>query len=80
MSQKEKYKKVFIESFGINESELNDDLKYNTIDAWDSVGHMSLIALLEDTFEIQLEMDEIIDFSSYSKGMEILSNHGIKLN
>ncbi len=78
MSKKEQYKNVFIESFGVKESDLNDDLKYNTIDAWDSVGHMSLIACLEDTFEIQLEMDEIIDFSSYTKGMEILSNHGIK--
>jgi len=77
MTQKEKYNEVFIESFGISESELNDELKYNTIPAWDSVGHMSMIAEIEDKFEIMLEMDEIIDFSSYSRGKEILEKHGV---
>lgn len=78
MDNKEKYSKVFIESFGIKESELGENLEYNSISAWDSVGHMSLIAQLEDEFEIMLEMDEIIDFSSYNKGMEILLKHGIE--
>ena len=80
MTQKEKYNEVFIESFGISESELNDELKYNTIPAWDSVGHMSMIAEIEDKFEIMLEMDEIIDFSSYSRGKEILEKHSIDFN
>ena len=48
-------------------------LKYTDIPAWDSVGHMTLIAAIEDAFDIMMETDDIIDLSSYEKGMEILT-------
>tara|TARA_Y100000768_G_scaffold388461_1_gene384502 strand:- start:8210 stop:8449 length:240 start_codon:yes stop_codon:yes gene_type:complete len=79
VSNLEKYNKVFIETFDISDGSLSDDLEYNSIPAWDSVGHMSMIAELEDVFEITLEMDEIIDFSSLGKGKEILSKHGVDI-
>ena len=66
-------------AFNINDAALGPDLKYNAIPEWDSIGHMALIADLEDTFEISLEMDDIIDFSSYEKGKDILKNYGIDL-
>ena len=78
MDNTQKYNHVFMESFSINEDMLNSDLLYNTIEAWDSVGHMSLIATLEDAFDIMLEMDDIVDFSSYERGFEILAKYGIQ--
>ena len=57
-----------------------ENLKYNEIAEWDSIGHMQMIAELEDAFEIEFEMDDIIDFSSYNKGFEILEKYGIKIN
>ena len=30
-------------------------------------------------FDIEFEMDDIIDFSSYQKGFEILAKYGIEL-
>ena len=80
MDSKEKYDGVFIESFSIDANKLNDKLEYNSIEAWDSIGHMQMIAELEDAFEIELEMDDIINFSSYNKGMEILVKYGIEVN
>ena len=62
MDNKQKYDQAFIESFSISENVLGDELEYNSIQEWDSVGHMSLIAELEDAFEIMMEMDDIIDF------------------
>ena len=79
MSNKEKYNQVFMESFSLDESTLNDKLEYNTIPEWDSIGHMSLIASLEDTFDIMLEIDDVIDFSSYNKGKEILKKYEIEV-
>ena len=38
---------------------------------------MTLIGLLEDTFDIAMDMDDIIDFSSYTKGYEILEKYGV---
>ncbi len=76
MSTLERYKKVFVETFEIEESILND-LKYQDIEQWDSLGHMSMIAALEDEFEIMFEMDDIIDFSSFKKGIETLKKYEV---
>ena len=78
MNNKQKYDQAFIESFSISESALDDNLMYNSIPEWDSVGHMGMIAELEDVFEIMMEMDDIIDFSSYKKGLELVAKYGIK--
>lgn len=80
MTNKEKYDQAFIESFSINQDTLNDALEYSSIEEWDSVGHMILIGILEDTFEISMDMDDIIDFSSYKKGFEILTKYGVSLD
>tara|TARA_Y100001968_G_C19212342_1_gene645393 strand:+ start:376 stop:612 length:237 start_codon:yes stop_codon:yes gene_type:complete len=76
MGTTERYKKVFIDTFEIEEAIL-DELKYQDIPQWDSLGHMSMIGALEDEFEIMLEMDDIIDFSSFKKGIETLEKYGI---
>lgn len=78
MTNLEKYNEVFCKTLEITEDKLNG-LQYQQIDMWDSVGHMSLVANLEDAFDIMMETDDIIDFSSYEKGKEILSaNYGIQ--
>ena len=77
MNNKQKYDQSFMESFSIDESVLGDDLLYNSIPEWDSVGHMSMVAGLEDAFDIMLEMDDIIDFSGYKKGFEIIVKYGV---
>ena len=79
MSNLEKYNEAFTTTFEIGEEQLQG-LKYQDIAAWDSVGHMSLIAALEDAFDIMMETDDIIDLSSYEKGKEILAkdDYGVK--
>ena len=78
MGNKIKYNTAFTESFGIDESAL-DDLEFESILEWDSVGHMGLIAEIEEAFDIELEMDDVIDFGSYVKGKEILKKYNIKI-
>ncbi|MBR1986884.1 MAG: acyl carrier protein [Mogibacterium sp.] len=72
MTNIEKYNNAFMESFEISAEDL-PGLKYQDIDTWDSVGHMTLIAALEEAFDIMMDTDDIIDLSSYEKGQEILS-------
>lgn len=74
MTNLEKYNAAFCESLNVKEGQLVD-LKYQGVPDWDSVGHMSLMAAIEDAFDIMMEMDDIIDFSSYEKGKEILSSN-----
>ena len=73
MSNLEEYKKVFIDSLSIDDKKFKQDLKFNEIPEWDSIGHMTLISGLEESFSITFETDDIIDFSSFKKGQEILS-------
>ena len=78
MSNLAKYNTVFIEALEVSEEQL-ENLKYLDVVAWDSVGHMGLIAELEDVFEIELDTDDIIDFSSYQVGKDILKKYSVEL-
>jgi len=78
MTNFEKYINVFTETFGITADETKD-LKYQSIEEWDSIGHMGLVANIEDSFNIMLDADDIIDFSSFGKGIEILKKYTIEL-
>lgn len=77
MSNRDKYDQAFLESFGIERAALTQQLQYQSIPQWDSVGHMSLIAALEDAFGIMMEMDDIVDFGSYLTGIETLKKYGV---
>ena len=77
MNNLETYKRIFIETLEIQEEQLQG-LEYQGIETWDSIGHMSLMASIEDTFQIMLDMDDIIDFSSFEKGKEILRKYDVE--
>jgi len=79
MSNREKYVRAFTESLSVGEAEL-PGLAYQAITTWDSVGHMGLIAALEDAFDIYFEMDDILDLSSFEKGMEILLKYDVQIS
>ena len=65
-------------SFSIEESALEGNLEYQQIEEWDSIGHMGLVAEIESIFDINLDFNDIVDLSSYNKGMELLtSNYGV---
>ena len=72
MNNCEKYLQAFVEAFGVTADQAAT-LKYQDIAAWDSVGHMGLVARLEEAFGIMMEPDDIVDLSSFEKGKEILS-------
>ena len=77
MSNLEKYKSIFKESFQ-HEGDV-EQLEYQGIPDWDSVGHMQLMAALEDAFGIELDVDDIIDFSSFKKGITILAKYKVEI-
>ncbi|WP_036214754.1 acyl carrier protein [Lysinibacillus sphaericus] len=79
MSNIEKYNEIMMECFEIEQERLTAELVYNSIEQWDSVGHMALIAELEDAFDIMIDTEDVIDFSSYEKGKEILAKYDVEL-
>lgn len=78
MSNLEKYNEIFCKNLQVTADQL-PELKYQGVELWDSVGHMTLMAALEDAFDIMLDTDDIIDFSSYEKGKEILKKYDVEI-
>lgn len=76
MTSLEKLTSVFAETFGIKPEEVNG-LEYQGVEQWDSVGHMTLVAAIEDAFDIALDTDDIIDMSSFEKAQELLQKYNI---
>ena len=76
---KEKLRNCFCQALGISPDLVTENLSYNTISEWDSVGHMGMIAAVEETFNITMETDDIVDLSSYTKGKEILHKYGVNV-
>ena len=77
MKNKNKYIEIFIKSFSIDKKKFNEKIKYNDIPEWDSIGHMTLMSDLEEGFNISIDTDDIIDFSSFKKGIQILKKYKV---
>ncbi|MFM2486769.1 acyl carrier protein [Celerinatantimonas yamalensis] len=69
---------VFASALAIDAAQISDNLHYQGIPQWDSVAHMQLIAALEDSYDVMLDTDDIIDLSSFSKAREILAKYGVQ--
>ncbi len=78
MTNLEKYKKIFAQTLEINEDQLTG-LTYQSVPAWDSVGHMMLISSLENAFDTIFDTADIIDFNSFERGIEILKKYGVQI-
>ena len=72
MTNLEQYNRAFMLNFRLKEEDLSG-LEYMGIIQWDSVGHMDLIADIESAYGIQMDMKDVLDLSTYEKGLKILS-------
>lgn len=73
----QKLQQAFATALAVDLALITDDLAYNSIPQWDSTAHMLLIAELENSFNLLLNTDDIIDMSSVAKAREILTRHGV---
>tara|TARA_B100001093_G_C26320395_1_gene797430 strand:+ start:237 stop:476 length:240 start_codon:yes stop_codon:yes gene_type:complete len=78
MTNNEKLITCFEDALNINRDIVIDSLKYQGIPQWDSIAHMSLVAKIEDQFEIMLETEEILDMSSVLQIKKILKKYDLK--
>lgn len=76
MTNLEKYTKVFMDVFEAEEDKVKK-FAFKQVQGWDSIGHLSLIASLEEAFDIELEPEEILSIRSFDSGIEILKTKSI---
>ena len=77
MTNLERYNQIFMEVFSVEESQLGAEFDSQHVDGWDSVRQLSLTTAMEDTFDIMLDAEDIIDFNSYEVGKVILAKYEI---
>ncbi|MED3781068.1 acyl carrier protein [Heyndrickxia sporothermodurans] len=80
MSNLERYNNIFKDIFQVKEIDLNKDFQFQTVEKWDSITHMSLITILEDSFDIFFETEDILNYGSYENGIEILKKYGVSFD
>ena len=79
MENLEKYNNAFVQVFGAKLEDLNDGYGKETVDEWDSVHQLSLIAEFVEAFDIMFDPEDIMDMTSYAKGKELLKKYEVEL-
>lgn len=80
MTNLEKYNDILKRDLKVTDADLNDErLKYNRTPNWDSVGHVEMVADMEEAFGIQFETVDIMAFSNYTAGLNILRDLGVDI-
>lgn len=79
MTNLEKLNNIFCEVFSVDVSALNADFNKDSVDSWDSIHQLSLTSGVEDEFDIMLDAEDILGFSSYENAKEILMKYDITI-
>jgi len=74
----EKVRQAFAEALDLPAGANIEALEIGRDPHWDSVGHMALVAELENRFGIMLETEDMIGMSSYANVLEILRRYGVE--
>ena len=77
MALNDRLRRVFVDTLELTPSVDVEELKYRDIDAWDSLGHMSLVAAIEDEIDVQLDTEQVIDMSSFKVAVDMLRGMGV---
>lgn len=79
MTNIEKYNNIFMDVFQVEESRLDASFTKDNVEGWDSVKQLSLTSTIEDEFDLLLDPEDIIGFTSYEAGKTILGKNGVEL-
>ncbi|HEX6499585.1 MAG TPA: acyl carrier protein [Micromonosporaceae bacterium] len=77
MALTERLRNVFVETLELGDDVDVENLKYRDIEQWDSLGHMTLVAAIEDEFDVQLDTEQVIDMSSFKVAVDMLRGMGV---
>jgi acyl carrier protein len=76
MALNDRLRDVFVEALALDDDVDVENLKYREIEQWDSVGHMALVAAIEDEFDVQFDTDQVIDMSSFKVALDTVRGLG----
>jgi len=79
MSNSEKYVTAFANVFNVDAASIGADFSSTSVDNWDSITQLSLVTEIEDTFDIMLDTEDILNFKSFEEGKAIIAKYGVEV-
>ena len=79
MTNLEKLNGIFCEVFSVDAAALGEGFDNKSVEGWDSVRQLSLTSAVEDEFDIMLDPEDILEFTSYENAKTILAKYDIEL-
>lgn len=67
-----KVNEIFVDAFDREDLVVNDETTANDVMGWDSLMQMNLIAMMEDEFQMQFDMDEIVEMENVGAMIDII--------
>ena len=77
MSREEIYERlneVFQDVFGDDDITVNDDTTAKDIDGWDSLRHITLLAAIEDEFDIEFSMGQTVKMKNVGEMVDYIED------
>jgi acyl carrier protein len=69
---------IMATTFGVDESDLPEDVQQASDSRWTSLYHMTLLVALEDHFDVSFSMEEMPELTSIPRIFQALERHGAK--
>ncbi|HLN95913.1 MAG TPA: acyl carrier protein [Flavobacterium sp.] len=79
MSNLEKYVAAFVTVFNVDPAQVGPEFTSSSVDNWDSITQLSLVTEMEDTFDIMLDTEDILNFKSFEEGKTIVAKYGVAI-
>ncbi len=79
MTNLDKLNGIFCEVFSVDVSALGAGFDNKSVEGWDSVRQLNLTSNIEDTFDIMLDPEDILECTSYDNARAILAKYEIEL-
>ena len=74
MNNLEKLNQIFCEVYSVEESALNEDFVNTNVETWDSIHQLSMVAAIEEAFDLMMDAEDILEMTSYENVKKLLAD------
>lgn len=74
MTSLEKLNQIFCEVYSVEESALNEEFVNTNVDTWDSIHQLSMVAAIEEAFDLMMDAEDILEMTSYVNVKKLLTS------
>ncbi len=70
--------KILEDAFGVDPASVTLETDPDDVENWDSIGHMVMVTGLQDEYEVEFDVDEVMELTSVRQIVEMLKTKGIE--